>query len=599
MNHPSPARSYRPHDAGLCAWVAVCVALIGGLHGCGEPSGIGPLTVQVMAPHHQDTILSGDTIVLRATVEGAVPRDGVTLEWATPWGRVIGRGDSTFGTLTDTGTYAVAVLARRGAEVLATDRVLVTVVPNGPPLLTLEPIPQPCFAYVTDTVRLIASATDPETSPTRIQWFSDRRGHIGEGDTLHWVPGAGAEGPHVISARATDPQGNRDEELVMLRVLGGPLLKWARAYPSLLPGGACGGAVGDSWVLALADDGTLVAGLFTYVTSTSPNTLWSLTPGGDMRWMRETYLQATEHWAGLVLAPDGRAFFAANDGVLQSLSPDGVVQWSANVFNRDWHGRLALAPDGALYASGAAPDRPGYHDLVRLDPETGDEVWRVSRAVASRSSLGIRPDGNLTQTAGQWALDVSPSGAIQRVDSTLDWFAYRHYAQSAIDARGYGYHPVQGLTALRPDHTTAWHAFVPAQEPVIGADGAIYAASGTVLTKLLADGRTAWTAALPVVPPIAGVQSIIRMALLADGTLWVGSGRFLIRFWTGTGEIVEQVELADQVSSGLAVAGDGTLYAVTGRNRIVAIVAGAPLDLAAPWPIWRRDNRRTSSVPRP
>jgi hypothetical protein len=79
----------------------------------------------------------------------------------------------------------------------------------------------------------------------------------------------------------------------------------------------------------------------------------------------------------------------------------------------------------------------------------------------------------------------------------------------------------------------------------------------------------------------------------------VGSDRFLTRFHAQTGAQLDQFELADAVTSALAVATDGTLYVITGGHRIVAIDGGAPLDPGAAWPTWRRDNRRTASVPRP
>jgi hypothetical protein len=55
--------------------------------------------------------------------------------------------------------------------------------------------------------------------------------------------------------------------------------------------------------------------------------------------------------------------------------------------------------------------------------------------------------------------------------------------------------------------------------------------------------------------------------------------------------------MAPRLQSALAVAPDGTVHLVTGEGRVEAVKGTVPLDPNAPWPIWRRDNRRTASVP--
>jgi outer membrane protein assembly factor BamB len=576
------------------------VALLGGTQGCGDPSAVEPPTLSITSPRSQDTILAGDTVLLRVEVVGPGSPDPSSLEWATAWGRPLGRGDSVFTVLTDTGTYAIVALARDGATVLATDRVTVTVIPNGAPVVAVEGLQDPCFVYITDTVRLVARAADPESSAVRIEWWADGAGLIGEGDSLRWVPGPGAEGTRVIAARALDPQGNRDDALEIVRVLGGPLFKWARTYPA--PGTAtdCGGTIGYSLPLALADDGTIRAGLRVagYGSGASNYAaLLSLSTQGDVQWSFGTDQAPIEHWAGLVVAPDGRTYFANYDGVLHALSPDGTVLWSAEVLGNDWHGHPALAADGALYVAGKDVIKTTTHTLTRIAPETGNVLWKLDRAIGcGGSNLGVRADGHLSMTCATWALDVLPDGTIARIDSLLTRFSYLHFQQSAHDREGVGYYPGGGgLRAFRSDHTDAWQIWIGNAEPVIGSDRAIYVPAGGGVHRLTPEGAVVWEAPLPASSP----SSFTRMALLADGTLWVGNGRFLTRLRAATGERMAEVELTAAVSSGLVVASDGTLYVIAGANRIVAIAGGAPLDPDAPWPVWRRDNRRTSSVNRP
>jgi hypothetical protein len=239
----------------------VAALIAAGIPACADPSAVVPPTLRIMSPQAGDTILAGDSVLFRVEIDGETAGDPLSIEWATEWGRILGHGDSVRAALPDSGAVTVVALARAGDDLLATERVPVTVIPNGAPTVTIDSIRAPCLVYITDTVRLVAHASDPESSSVRIAWSSDASGIIGDGDTLRWVPGPGAEGARVIAARAFDPQGNRADALAVLHVLGGARFKWARTYSAPEAPVDCGGqAESPSPPLALADDGTIFAG---------------------------------------------------------------------------------------------------------------------------------------------------------------------------------------------------------------------------------------------------------------------------------------------------------------------------------------------------
>jgi outer membrane protein assembly factor BamB len=177
---------------------------------------------------------------------------------------------------------------------------------------------------------------------------------------------------------------------------------------------------------------------------------------------------------------------------------------------------------------------------------------------------------------------------------------------SAADARGLTYLVSRfggpdGLAAVAPDNTVRWRTQSPTgaslAEPVIDADTTLYTATRNVRnTDVMAvrhDGSILWTRTVP------NSSYIPRLAVLADGTVLVTVAFCLYRFAAATGDLLDTIEFPTGVESGLAVVADGTIYVVIADGRLLALQGWAPLQPDAPWPIWRRDNARTASVPRP
>jgi outer membrane protein assembly factor BamB len=199
----------------------------------------------------------------------------------------------------------------------------------------------------------------------------------------------------------------------------------------------------------------------------------------------------------------------------------------------------------------------------------------------------------VTSAGERVELVVDEAGSIER-ETVLPVNYAAHYMAAADDSgRVYYPAPSGSMAVVADDGSIAWEGLGTSDEPVIGADGTVYGVGGLSASAWAPDGASLWTT------PLEGGSWVHRAALLSDGTLWVTKGRWLYRLSATTGALLETVELTEQVLSPLAVAPDGTLYLMTDRNVLLAIEGPAPLDPDAPWPIWRRDNRRTASVPRP
>ena len=557
-----------------------CVIILASAPGCGNDA-VGPgldLTVAIAAA--RDTVLAGDTVTLVADVRrrNGSTAPGANVTWLRSPGIPIGNGTTVTPVLPDSGLITIVANAQLEG-VRGTATTLIDVVANSPPVITEASRSTP-VAYDVDTVLLTATATDIE-SPVRITWTSSVDGILGTGDSVRWVPGPGTQGMHLITARATDAQGQRAEQLLQVEVLSTARFRWT------LEAG--------SDMLASADDGTVYASLSWF-------SIGAIRPGGEVLWERSLPAQFWDHSSGLTLAPDGTAFVFVFHGTALALAPDGTKLWERTaVLGRDPHGRFALAPDGGLYAGGQ--HLGGNVTLRRLDPATGDILWSVERPGSYGGGPAVRPDGRVafqfafhtSGSSGAVQLLVEPTGVVLRED-TLDARHRSHY-MGAMGSDGDTYYPNGNaglLTAIGPDGSFQWEREWEARigEPVVAADGTVYVVAGGHARALAPDGTVLWQTALE------GYSWIPRLALLADGSIWISLEPFVYRLDAATGALVETIRLKGEFGgSPLAVADDGTLYVVNG-DRLIAIQGPAGLDASAPWPVWRRDNRRTASVPR-
>lgn len=565
------------------------------LVGCADPSSPAAVAVTITSPVAGASALAGDTVVLAghaASASGTGILAAIT--WSTGTEGVLGTGDTVRVAFMTPGARVITATVDLDDGGQASATRALAVLPNAVPVFTSVAVPPRAFDR--DTIPLVAQATDAE-SGVEIAWLdgSTEIGRGPSGDTLWWTPG-GPPGDRDVVARALDVQGFASDSTLSLRVADGTRVKWSavgthRAY---------GRSVITDWgaVTALHPAGDIAVGFF-YNGGNGGDTVWVFDPTGAARWHASAGGFLGDHSAGLTFAPDGSLFTMVFGGWLTHFAPDGTPLWSRQGVANDPHGRFALDPDGALYvaANGTAGGM-----LARLDPDDGSEIWRVEVPQAGYSAgPAVLSDGSITAQLGATLVRVAPDSTPRALQLAAPLASY----MSAADARGMAYlaarSPDQGLVAVASDNTVQWNApsgtGAEVAEPAIDRDTVLYTAtrSGSETTVLAVgpDGAMRWRQVVPL------ASYIPRLAVLADGSVLVTAAFTLYRFDRTSGTLLDTVEFPESVESALAVADDGTVYLVIADGRVLAINGWAPLDPDAPWPIWRRDNRRTASVPRP
>jgi len=571
----------------------VACAMLGA--GCETSLGPLPIVLTITAPKAGDSALAGDTVLLAATVTVAGRLADAAVTWSDAH-RVLGTGGSVWTAFSDSGLSEIHASVDLGARGSQDASVPFRVRHNSAPEFSLVAIPQ--RLYVHDSVPLVGRAADPESTAVRMLWFEDGE-PLGEGDAIVWSPGQ-PQAEHRVTARAIDPQGNSTDSTVVVRALDDGQMLWVVTAPGA-PWLGRGGPGGTNAMLASGDNGDLVVGFYGPETYRS---LFVYRADGSFRWRAELDNIFWDHSSGLTLSPDGTVFVFDFQGMGYCFSAAGAPVWKRQVLGHDPHGRFALDPAGRLYAAGNAGNLTptlGKVELVRLDSATGDDVWRATLAGGFGAGPAVLADSSLTVVAAAYLHRFDPGGSAID-DSTAAGGS--HY-MSAADWRGHTYLTtrLRTLQAVGPGGTLEWEVAFPERpgEPVVAGDSTIYTgattesgADGTTEVRGIAqDGTVRWTTA------VSGGPWISRYAALADGTLYVAAGYYLHRLSRATGAVLTTVEFPSAIESGLAVGPDGTVYLVTGDGRLQAVRGDAPLDPEAPWATWRRDNRRTASVPRP
>ena len=93
--------------------------------------------------------------------------------------------------------------------------------PGEPPTISITgPSPGSSFPRRGSNVFFSTDLNDPEGMEVTVRWTSDVDGFLGTGSSL--VTNDLSYGPHVVTARATDPQGNRDSDTVSLLITNTP-----------------------------------------------------------------------------------------------------------------------------------------------------------------------------------------------------------------------------------------------------------------------------------------------------------------------------------------------------------------------------------------
>ena len=579
--------------------------------GCAERTSPNlPPSVQIVEGNGPLSRLVGDTLRLHAIAtdprDGTLPGDAIV--WWGPGDTRLGEGDSLVLRLDAEDVFVVTARATDREGLTAEDAIEVVVAGNTAPTVKLTSIRPWAGVYVTDQVTMVATAADAETGPpagATVTWTSSLQGSLGTGDTLVLARGALQLGAHLITVRASDPQGNSGSDSATVRVLLDPTrLVWSRLYqhperdiPDNAPQPGGQPRSYPQGTVAVRDDGVIVLG----VGPTAQNCdldaggcLFALSPQGQVQWQASFPELFWIHSSGVTVAPDGSVFAFDFAGNGFAFDPGGALRWASQILGFDAHGRLALGADGALYAIGFAGFDAGSV-IRRISPTDGTVMWELSSDSKNYHGGGIvAPDGQVVAQFHDTVFWASPQGAVNLKVGSVDGSG--NY-QGAMDEPGTLYlSNSRELNAIAPDGSLSWSVPFPdtPTEPVIDADGTLFAATmwgGTVVKAVDAGGSVVWeTAVEPGYWP--------HLALTVDHVLYVSSDFCLTALSTIDGSVRWQSEFASTIYAGPAVAPDGTVYVVTYDYRLLALRGDGPPDPNAPWPAWRGNSRRTASVRR-
>ncbi|WP_019584416.1 WD40 repeat domain-containing protein [Thioalkalivibrio sp. ALE16] len=200
------------------------------------------------------------------------------------------------------------------------------------------------------------------------------------------------EHPGIINAMALGPSGDilvggRDESVWRIDGSTGEKV-WIYGNPN-----------GRVYSIAVAPDGSVYAG-------DRSDRLYKADAAGNHQWNRFTH---SGNVVAAVTDQSGNVYSASlsSSGRIAKHAPEGDLLWENESLH--WRGIMSLHMDefsGALISGG--DDRP---DLVKSDPETGQEIWRYTghsdkiRAIATDSAGNIYSGGD-----DETIRKISPSG---------------------------------------------------------------------------------------------------------------------------------------------------------------------------------------------
>jgi outer membrane protein assembly factor BamB len=270
----------------------------------------------------------------------------------------------------------------------------------------------------------------------------------------------------------------------------------------------------------VGQDGSLYVG-------TEDGRLHAVSIAGTVRW---TYTAGSAISSSPAVGSDATVYVCSQDGILYALGHDGSELWSFRTGGRGaGKGAIfsspAVAEDGTVYISGLYDP-----NLYALDPLDGSVKWACSFEFpdpcdSNHVTFGwpfaspvVGQDGTVYQTL----VYDSHLYAIEPVGGTIAWSA------NLADPGAAWFDPGYMESWL---HTGGW------SEPVLGADGTIYASlNDPYLRAVNTDGSIKWVVRLGVVGSFTLTvgQDGLVYAACDDGHVYVVSpaGKEMSRFWT-------------------------------------------------------------------
>ena len=283
-----------------------------------------------------------------------------------------------------------------------------------------------------------------------------------------------------------------------------------------------------------------------YVGPQTPELQWRLHLGGAVS-------------TAPTIGYDGTIYLGCEDGAVSAVRPDGTLAWSFQE-----HGAVSGSPavgvDGAVYVA-AANDHVyalGPDGVLKWKYPTADRV--LSPTIGSDGTVyvtsldgviyALHADGDL-----RWGY-AAKAGVSAPAAIGTDGTIYAHACSGSSAS-------LCGISAVLPNGALAWERRTGVRStaaPVVGSNGTIYAGG---LHALAPTGTPEWT-----YDPQGG---ILHIGIGADGTIYAVShedisavplsGHAWIYALRRDGSLRWTYDSGGCHSSGLAIAGDGTIYA--------------------------------------
>lgn len=269
----------------------------------------------------------------------------------------------------------------------------------------------------------------------------------------------------------------------------------------------------------------------------SPQTLWSydLGPG------RMT--------SAITVAPNGTIYAIGGGGKLAVLSPDGKLEWTAQVGPSE-HAAPALAGNGVVYL----PSKDGNLYAVAPPAASGSQggvVWKFSFGQRSGIPTRSAPGGGFNGQGSSTSATVGPDGTIYVGANNSDFYAVRPDGS------------LRWKFEAEPELAGIWSS------AALSADGKLVffgANKGGIYAVRTADGTLAWRDML------FGGSVYASPTLDGRGTLYVGATTgHVFALDSANGEQLSVYDTHGAVWSTPSLRPDGTLIAANRNGLIMAL----------------------------
>ncbi len=345
---------------------------------------------------------------------------------------------------------------------------------------------------------------------------------------------------------------------------------------------ATGAGVGSP--CTIASDGTIYASGYDCI-------LYAYNPDGSLKWTNKSAVEyRTYATASCAIGNDGTVYLPTSKGDIYAVNPDGTLKWvnnKARELAQKFNYGCAISPDGTIYAAGYGLTYGTGGTVFAINPD-GSTKWTNDTlhnlAADCSATCSIAADGTIYISGSNGTfIAINPDGTNKWVNSRIKADGAGCEAPIMIGGDGtlYLVTDYKGYTyAFNPDGTLKWINKdislygVLTWTTAMGPDGTLYCGGfdGSNIYAISSSGIFKWYTRLESddYVPISGIS------VAADGTIYAISAYGNVyainpdgsRKWDNTTDINPHY-----VHGACSIATDGTLYVVDGNGTLYAISA--------------------------